>query len=853
MNLALLSVVLLTQASTGPQLPVELESHRKPSITTGGNVFIRNGRVLTVTGGFLDGADILVRGGKIERVGKNLEVPSGVTVIDATGRFVSPGLVDAHSHRGQDETNEWTDAIVAEVRVADVLNPDQAGLYFALASGITTGLVLHGSANPVGGQSVVIKHKWRSTAKDLIFPGAPRMIKFALGENVINANGRGGSEPPRFPLTRMGVEAVYRRAFADARQYIADWAGYRERRGDSKVAPPRRDLRLEALAGVLQREIWVQCHSYRQDEMLMMLRLSEEFGFKLNFQHALEAYKIAPELAKAGVGVSMFGDGHSYKLEVADSIPMGAALCDLAGVLTSVNTDTFDGLAPLSADAAKAIRYGVHPDRALRLITINAAKEIGVDRQVGSIEAGKDADLVIWAGHPLSTYSKALYTLIEGEVRFQRRDAFSVDATSRAGSAPAAKTYQPVKPLPKAGEAYLLRGGTVHPISGPAIPNGSVLIRGERIVAVGRDLSANGAVVVDIRGLHVYPGFIDAGSTAGINEWGQVPQTQDHRETGDFQPDLLALRAINPESTHFPKVMSFGITSALVRPVGSLFAGQGAVVHTHGYTSELMNVKAPATLHVTLPEGVAPFLRDILPPDQLAAQERSSKARLEAIGEHFARAKRYAAARQAGEPVVMDAKLEAMRPYVTGQTPVVMHVNQSAGIRAALRLAKEHGLKIILAGAAESWKLARLIAEAKVPVILNAPTVSCPDADEPSSEMDPYDSPLAVAEMLRRAGVKFALQTGGSDHNLAYRAGRLCAFGLSHEAAVRSITLDAAQILGVEKDLGSLARGKLANVVVTDGDPLELTTEVRTVFVQGRPVPLRSRFTDLFQKYRSRF
>ncbi|RYF97142.1 MAG: amidohydrolase, partial [Caulobacteraceae bacterium] len=360
---------------------------------------------LTVTKGFLDGADVLIQNGKIVAVGMNLAAPAGVRVIDATGRFVTPGIVDAHSHRGVDDINE-IDAISAEVRIADVINPDQIGVYNSLASGITTQLTLHGSANPIGGQSTIIKSKWRRPPEEFVFPGAPREIKFALGENP---TGWGGA---RYPGSRMGVETVYRRAFHDARDYTKRWDDYRAQAGDAKVAPPRKDLRLEALAAILRGDIRVQCHGYRQDEILMMVRLSQEFGFNLTVQHGLEAYKIAPELAAAKIPVSIFGDAFAYKLEVIDSMPMASTILDKAGVLVSVNTDTLGGPVPLTLDAAKAIRYGTSPDRALRMITINPAIELGVANRVGSIEVGKDGDLAIWDGHPLSVYTKCAMTLI---------------------------------------------------------------------------------------------------------------------------------------------------------------------------------------------------------------------------------------------------------------------------------------------------------------------------------------------------------------------------------------------------------------------------------------------------------
>ena len=284
------------------QTILELDADRTPSTVTKGSCLIKNGTLLTVTHGNLPGTDILIQNGKIAAIGKNLTAPAGVVVIDATGKCVSPGLIDAHSHIALDSVNEGSDAITAEVRMHDVINPQSMSIYRGLSNGVTSSLLLHGSANPIGGQSVVVKMKYKRPVEELIVPDAPRMIKFALGENVKQSNGGGFNQgPSRFPGTRMGVEAVYRRAFAEAGKYNGLWNKYNAEKGSNPNAlPPRRDLRLETLADILNGKIWVQCHSYRADEMLMMVRLSQEYHFKLVFQHGLEAYKIAPEIAAAG-------------------------------------------------------------------------------------------------------------------------------------------------------------------------------------------------------------------------------------------------------------------------------------------------------------------------------------------------------------------------------------------------------------------------------------------------------------------------------------------------------------------------------------------------------------------------
>jgi imidazolonepropionase-like amidohydrolase len=389
---------VVSSAAMAQNFPVETESFRHPKIDNHKNLFIKDGRILTATHGVIEKGSILVRDGKIVAIG-DIQAPEGVMVINAAGKVVTPGIVDAHIHRGMDSTNEGTDAITAEVRVLDILNPDNKNIWQAVASGETSGLILHGSANPVGGQSLVVKLKYGRPPDELPIKTAPRMIKFALGENVTRS---GSQQATRFPHTRMGVEAVYRRGFTEAREYLKKWDAYHEAvKTNPNAKPPQRDLRLETLGDILQRKIWVQCHSYRADEILMLVRLSQEFGFKIGaMQHALESYKIAPELAKAGVGVSLFADDWAGKLELYDCIPYAPAILTKAGVNVSINTDGTSGTTAMNLDAAKSMRFGgLSEQQVLDMITINPARELGIDDRTGSIDVGKDADIVIWDGH----------------------------------------------------------------------------------------------------------------------------------------------------------------------------------------------------------------------------------------------------------------------------------------------------------------------------------------------------------------------------------------------------------------------------------------------------------------------
>jgi imidazolonepropionase-like amidohydrolase len=847
---------------------VETDADRKPRVVTSGDCFIRGGTILTVTNGVIRDGSILVRRGKIEAIGTNLKAPEGIPVIDAVGKFITPGIIDAHSHIAEEETNEGTDSVTPEVRIRDVLDPNSLSIYQKLASGFTCSLVLHGSANAIGGQSVVIKHKWKRPAAELPVSDAPRIVKFALGENVKQSFSFPGQDT-RFPKTRMGVEAVYRRAFGEARRYMDAWERYEKTgRNNPSTASPRRDLRLEALADILRGKIWVHCHSYRADEMLMMLRLSKEFGFKLAaLQHALEAYKIAPEIRAAGVGVSTFSDDWAYKVEAFDAIPHNAAICSRAGIVTSVNTDSSEGVSTLNLDAAKTMKYGgLSETEALKLITINPAIQLGVDRRTGSLEPGKDADIGIWDGHPLSAYSRCAMTLVEGTVYFQRRDAFGLDsqATTAAPATVRAADADHLT-LPAASRCYALVGAAIHPVSGPDIPEGTVVIRDGKIAASGRRIAIpKDAVVVRAKGLHVYPGMVDAGSVLGLKEIEQVAATLDTSEAGLFQPDLLALTAVNPASEHLAITRSEGITSTLSRPDsggfgggGNLIAGQSAIIALTGWTPDEMKIRSPAALHISWPEGpnsFPEFIRRLLPPEELKRRQDVAKDQIRRLREELDRGKRYAATKLAApERALYDARLEALIPYVTGKAPVVIRVNTVAGIKKSLELGEQLGLKIIIEGGQSAWRLTEVLAKRQIPVICSLPVIDI-TAGGKGENYDPYDAPFALPALLNRGGVKFCFGSGEAAvaKNIRFCGSQAAAFGLPKKDALRAITLGAAEILGVSSELGSIDIGKRADLIVTNGDPMEVTTGLRYLFIGGKPIPLESRHTRLFQQYRNR-
>ena len=401
--------------SADEPLPTPLGARGRTEAPVGGGTVLFRDATVWTSGpeGILANTSILVKDGKIARIGGDIPVPGDALVVDCEGRHITPGIIDPHSHTAiRGGVNEGTQAVTAEVRIGDVVEADDINIYRQLAGGVTTAHLMHGSANPIGGQGQVIKLKWGAGPRALQVPG-PKLIKCALGENVKQSNW--DAPTGRYPQTRMGVEQIFRDAFWAARAYMAEWSEWRAAPKGSRAAP-RVDLELEALAEILRGERLIHCHSYRQDEILMLMRVAEDFGFRIGtFQHVLEGYKIAEEIARHGAAASSFSDWWAYKFEVYDAIPYNGAILQRAGVLTSYNSDSDELARRLNVEAAKAVKYGgVPPAEALKFVTLNAAIQLAIGDRTGSIEVGKDADIAIWSGDPLSTYSRCTETWIDG-------------------------------------------------------------------------------------------------------------------------------------------------------------------------------------------------------------------------------------------------------------------------------------------------------------------------------------------------------------------------------------------------------------------------------------------------------
>lgn len=861
-------------------------------------VLIKGATILTVTKGTIPNGSILLRDGKIAAVGQDIEAPPGTEVVDATGKFVSPGIIDEHSHIAADSINEGGTTVSSMTRIEDVFNPRDINIYRNLAGGLTVASVYHGSANPIGGTNSVIKLRWGKTRpEEFLFDAALPGLKFALGENPKDMlTGGRATGPRRYPASRPGVEFVIRDAFTRAREYQRAWQEYeRRKKAGEDVIPPRRDIQLDPLVEVLEGRRLTHVHAYRSDEMLMIMRLAEEFGFKVHtFEHGLEGYKIAKELAEHGAGVGTFADWWAYKIEAIDAIPYNAALMMKAGVVVSINSDSAEHARRLPTEAAKMMHWGgLTEDQALALVTINPAKQLKIDSRVGSLEVGKDADIVVWNRHPLSSYATVDRTYIDGTLYYDRekdlaRVAEVVREKQRLIAAEKAAKPVTTEPEPVEGPAHLADGeaaeigpsrdtalyepqsgprprplmatgviaitnAKIVPVTRPVIERGTIVIRDGKIEAVGADVKPPaGARVIDAGGGEVYPGWINARTTIGLAEPG-ASGYQDTTEMLDYNPHLRTVVAYHNDSESIPVARANGVTTVAVVPTGGILGGEVPVMNLDGWTWEESMVRRASGISFQFPSvGGGGRGGGAAPGGEPGAErtyddlKRQRDRRLEAIIRLFDQARAYAKA--AGPDRKVDWVLEALVPVVEGRIPLFTNATREQDIKDAIAFAEKANVRIVLMTGPEAALVAPLLAEKKVPVILGS-VLSLPTRED----MFHAASYMAAGE-LARAGVKFAFSTG--DHanvrQLPYHAAMSVAWGLGRDEALKALTIDAAEILGVADVMGSIEPGKAANLLIAKGDPLEVRTEVSYVFINGREVDLSNKHLALYERYSKR-
>jgi imidazolonepropionase-like amidohydrolase len=868
----LAGVMAVTTVAADEQPPVNpyASTYQAPASRT---TVIRNATILTAAGPAIERGSIRLQNGKVAAVGTAVNAPADAVVIDATGKWVTPGVIDTHSHLGVyaapgieslQDGNEMTNPNTAEVSSEHAIWPQDPQFELALTGGVTTMHILPGSGNLFSGRSVTVKNVQARTADAMKFPGAPYGLKMACGENPMRVYG----ERHVAPSTRMGNVAGYRKAWQAAVEYNDKWKTWRAA-GSDAAKRPERNLQLETLAGVLNGEIRVQNHCYRADEMATMIDISKEFGFTIaSFHHAVEAYKVRDLLVANDICASMWADWWGFKLEAYDGITQNIALVHEAGGCAIVHSDSADGTQRLNQEAAKAIRAGadagitISRADAVKWISINPAKALGIDKVTGSLEPGKNADVVIWSGDPFSAYAHAERVFIDGAQVFDRADKTKLPRSDfQLGILPQGPTQGPriagprtqgpttgdrgiQGPLrvPTTGEVIAITNARILPVSGPAIESGTIVIRGGRIAAVGTMKAPDGARVIDAGGKTVTPGLIDSATQTGIVEIPLSAQGTADESTTDARVSaaFTVVDAFNPNSTVIPVTRVEGITRALITPAGTgnVLAGQGAVMDFGGAQVPASITRAPAVMMALLGEAGAGVAGGSRSSAMLRIREILDDARdygINRVAFNSRNRRDYARGR---------LDLEALQPVLKGQIPLAVQANRASDLLAAIRLADQFKIRLVLVGASEGWMVADQLAKAKVPVVIKALT------DIPS--FDSLGATLENAARLSRAGVTVVIASFDTQNSrlLRQEAGNAIANGMDRDAALRAVTLTPAQVWGVADRVGSLEVGKDADIVIWSGDPFELTTGAERVFIKGVEMSRDTRQKQLLERYR---
>lgn len=863
-------------------------SSGKSKARQGGDaLLLRGGRVMTAAGVIYPRADVLVVGDRIEAVGVDLPAPEGAAVLDVKGKTITPGIIDAHSHigvyaapgfTGTSDGNETSSPNTAEVQAADGYWPQDPQIERAREGGVTTMQILPGSANLVGGRSVVVKtYPDARTVDEARFPGAPDGLKIACGENPKRVHGEKGG-----PVTRMGNLARMRAALQQAVEYRRAWKRYRDKlerwnsrpvgggEGDADADPPdppARDFALETLVKVIDGDILVHNHCYRADEMSLMMELGESFGFRIrSFHHAVEAYKIADQLAEHGAAASVWADWWGFKVEAFDGIRENAAMVAAAGARAVLHSDSALGIQRLNQEAAKAMYAGrragleVSDDEALRWLTANPAWALGIDGTVGTLEPGKQADLVVWDGDPFSVYTKTSRVYIEGRLVFDREHpgAPSSDfelgyVERRPGAAPAGEQPKaPGRPRPAStparlpfdrdGAPIVLTGAKIQVGDGTVIDDGTVIVRGTRISAVGgAELAASAgseATRVDLSGMVLTPGFIAPATALGLVEISMEPGTVDkeRKDPDPIRAGYDAAVAVNADSALLPVNAIEGVTTAAVTPTGGLVSGQVAWIDLVAGDHRGIVVRPGVAVHARLGQTIAG--------SRAVALARLDEAFVDA---KFWQTRRGAYDRRQSRDLVAHPRdLEALVSVLDGTVPLVVSADRASDLLALVSLRERLGLShLTIVGATQGFEVADALARPEITVLVQ------PSENLPGS-LDRMGARFDNAALLHAAGVRVGIGVLDEAHNvrnMAQEAGIAVAYGLPHEAAISAVTQNVAIGYAMDDHYGTIAAGKVADLVAWSGDPFELSHMPTKVWIRGEEIPMTSRQTKLRDRY----
>jgi imidazolonepropionase-like amidohydrolase len=822
----------------------------------------KGARILTAAGDPIDNGVLVVHKGKIVSVGPadSTQAPENATVVDLAGKTIIPGMVDTHSHIGiyprpsvpaHQDGNEQSGPVQSGIRALDAIYPDDPGIRMAVAGGITTANIMPGSSNVIGGQTVYVKLRGR-TIDDMRIRDMQTLggLKMANGENP-----KGYSRRQLAPMTRMKLASLQREQFVKARDYQRKWDAYHKAVAQKKETPrPETDLSLEPLVEVLQRKRTVHFHSHRADDLMTAMRIAEEFGFELVLHHVTEGYRIADEIARRKVPVSLtLVDSPGGKLETVGVMDENGAYLEKAGVRVAINTDDFITESRFFLrTGAIAVRGGMSEASALKALTIHGAEILHLDDRLGSLAPGKDADFVILSGAPFSVYTHVLQTYIDGKRVFDRNEqrdwahqsgGFALEDASQVPARPnevpaLAKVQAPAVPdgtPPAKGspKRLVVLAGRIHTVANGTITDGAILVEDGKISYVGtRDKLQVPDDTPVITAAEVTPGLIDAHTVVGLTGRLNIRADQDQDENSDpNQADLRVLDSFNPSEPLLEFLRNQGVTVIHAMPGRiNVIAGQTGIFRTHGRTAEQMTVRFPAGLLVNLGEIPKETYTTKAPTTRMGTAALVRGYLAQAQGNANKRANGKA---QEKEPS-RNLKLEAAEPALSGAMPVIFSAHRADDLVTALRLSKEFHLHPVLDLATEAYLIADIIAESAAPVVVH-PTM------QRIGTMETFNSNLCNAAILADKKIPLAIGTSYEGYVpktrvVRHEAAMAMVNGLGRERALRAITLDAAKLLGIDDRYGSLEQGKVADLVLYDGDPLEHVTHVTYTIMAGRLV-----------------
>lgn len=801
---------------------------------------IKAEKIYTATGEVIENGIIVIENGKILRVGNNLAIPDSIEVINAG--IVMPGMIDIHSHLGvygvpsveqNEDGNEMSNPVTPEVRALDSFNFDDPALAKALAGGVTTIVSRPGSGNVIGGTSIAVKLK-RAPAREMILKEICD-LKMTIEGNPVNFHGRFG----RMPTSMMGVYFLARKAFIEAQYYRKKWEKYYESKKEGKeTAIPDRDLGKEALVLALKREIPVHIHVNTASEIMSCIRLADEFHLRITLAHCQWAYLISDELAKRkdvhfNVGPAMFFSHYENTYQFKNC----PAILANAGANVSLQIDAVSGRQPgqrhFLHTAALCVRYGMKEEDALKAITIRAAEASGLEGRIGSIEKGKDADLVFLNGEPFDWLTSITGVMIDGKIEYthdpEQKTPISAEVVEAGNEL---LMPQNINTSPH----FAIRGGTILTMAGARIKDGIILVKDGKIDSIGKELSVpQGWPVVNAQEHTVMPGLISARSQIGIASNWDFNFSSDEMSS-PVTPELEVKHALEPQDPLFSAARKLGVTSLMITPGDrNVIGGQGIVIKTRGTVVDKMIVKDRAVMMFGL--GSRAKRKNSMPSTRMgmAALIRKNLIQAKEYGIKMERAPENAKA--TGAP--RNFSIEALVPVIKGEMPAMFHAERKDDILTALRIADEFHLKAILTGAAEAHMVAEEIQKRGIPVVLE-------QVFRGAGNIEDMNFSLKNAALLSRAGIKVNFSLG--DYLIWYIPMGLMGadpleiaafsykYGMDEEAALRSITIDAARMIGCEDRIGSLEPGKDADIVILKGHPFNTRSVPTAVFIDGKMV-----------------